>query len=107
MGRLHEPANTFWELFFHAPGATRWSLVTPPGVFDNGGLVAGTSSGPLTTGFEPVQVLRYLPLAQTTDGGAHWTPALLPTALAAVPDALACEPAGPRRARAGPGAGAK
>ena len=95
MGRLNDPSNTFWELFFRAPAATRWSLVTPPGVADNGGLVAGTSSGPLTIGFEPSQLLRYSPLAQTTDGGAHWTPALLPTALAAVPDALAYEPAGP------------
>ena len=95
MGRLNDPANTFWELFFRAPGATRWSLVTPPGVADNGGLVAGTSSGPLTIGFEPSRLLGYSPLAQTTDGGAHWTPALLPTVLAAVPDALAYEPAGP------------
>ncbi len=95
MGHLNDPTNTFWELFFRAPGATRWSLVTPPGVADNGGLVATASSGPLSVGFEPTQLLHYSPLAQTSDGGAHWTPALLPTALAAVPDALAYEPAGP------------
>jgi len=95
MGHLNDPANTFWELFFRAPGATRWSLVTPPGVADNGGLVAGASSGPFTIGFEPSELLRYSPLAQTTDGGAHWTPALLPTALATAPDALAYEPAAP------------
>jgi len=95
MGRLNDPANTFWEVFFRAPAATHWSLVTPSGVADNGGLVAGTSSGPLTIGFEPSQLLRYSPLAQTTDEGVHWTSALLPTALAAVPDALVYEPAGP------------
>jgi hypothetical protein len=95
MGHLREPANTFWELFFRAPGATRWSLVTPPGVADNGGLVAAASPGGFTVGVEPSQLLRYSPLAQTTDSGAHWTPALLPAALAAAPDALAYEPAAP------------
>jgi hypothetical protein len=95
MGHQGQPANTFWELFFRGPGATSWSLVTPPGVGDNGGLVVAASAGPLTVGFEPSQLLRYSPLAQTTDGGADWTPALLPTALAPAPDALADEPATP------------
>jgi hypothetical protein len=95
MGHLRQPANTFWELFFRAPGATRWTLVTPPGVADNGGLVGAASAGGFTVGVEPSQRLRYSPLAQTTDGGAHWTPALVPTALAAAPDALADEPAAP------------
>lgn len=96
MGHLSDPLNTFWELFFLAPGASRWSLVTPPGVADNGGLVAGVPFfGPVAIGFEPSQQLHYSPLALSSDGGAHWTPALMPTALSAAPDALAYEPAGP------------
>jgi len=96
MGRLNDRDNTFWQLFFRSPGATRWTLVTPPGVADNGGLVV--SSGPpanpgrgvtALVGFEPSQDLVFSPLASSVDHGATWAPGVLPGALAAVPDALA------------------
>ena len=40
MGGSAADENNFWQLFVRPAGATRWSLVTPQGVADNGGLVA-------------------------------------------------------------------
>ena len=40
MGGPAADENNFWQLFVRPAGATRWSLVTPAGVADNGGLVA-------------------------------------------------------------------
>jgi hypothetical protein len=39
MGGPTGSARGFWQLFARPAGADRWSLVTPPGVADNGGLV--------------------------------------------------------------------
>jgi hypothetical protein len=90
MGERGVPLNTFWELFFRATGAASWKLVTPKGVADNGGLTMSVSTdGAATVGFEPSQLLRYSPLALSSDDGVHWTPALVPTSLVAGPDALA------------------
>ena len=70
MGSLGHPNNTFWQLFLRPAGATRWALVTPPGVADNGGLVADDGTGTLlTAGFEPTQRLTYSPVVQTTTAG--------------------------------------
>jgi hypothetical protein len=89
MGERGHPLNTFWELFFRAPTAATWRLVTPPGVADNGGLtVSITSAGSALVGFEPSQLLRYSPAAVSHNDGAEWDPALVPVSLAAVPDAL-------------------
>jgi hypothetical protein len=63
--------------------------VTPEGVADNNGIVAGMSSGVIVTGVLPSQLLRFSPLASSTDGGMTWNPALFPGALASRPDALA------------------
>ena len=87
-GHLADPVNTFWQLLFRPPGATRWAIVTPPGVADNGGLVIAPSAGGLTAGFEPSQNLKVSPLAITANGGASWTPGLVPAGLEALPDAL-------------------
>lgn len=90
MGELRRPLDTFWELFFRPDGGTSWSLVTPTGVADNGGLVA--DDGPAATviaGFEPSQDLAFSPVAQTTTDGKRWSPGLLPGALLSVPDAVA------------------
>jgi hypothetical protein len=95
MGELDDPANTFWQLFFRPAAGLRWSLVTPPGVADNGGLVVGDASGKaLTVGFEPSALLEFSPAAQTTNGGATWTPGLVPDGLSAFPDAIAGAPGG-------------
>lgn len=94
MGGSVASHNNFWQLFARPTGSTTWKLVTPPGVADNGGLVAASASaGPLITGIRPNQYLTYTPLALTRDGGQAWSPAgPLDAALAAAPDALAAGP---------------
>ena len=64
MGHLGDLLNTFWQAFYRPDGGSRWALVTPPGVADNGGLVAhGEGASSLTIGFQPSQNLRISPLA--------------------------------------------
>jgi hypothetical protein len=94
MGELSDPANTFWQVLHAVPGVSHWSVVTPRGVADNGGLVTGATVGSVVVGFLPSQLLRFSPLAVSSSGGRAWTPQLLPVALAADPDALASGPAG-------------
>lgn len=91
MGQFGSFVNTFWQLFHAAPGTSQWSVVTPEGVADNGGLVAdaGVSTASTTVGFLPSQLLRYSPLSVSTDAGRTWSPEFLPGALAARPNALA------------------
>lgn len=108
MGDLNTLVNTFWQLFVQTPASGKWALATPPGVADNGGLVASVEAGDgggsggdlVSVGFEPSQGLEFSPLAQTSNGGGaddtDWSPALAPGALAAVPDALTTSsPGGP------------
>jgi hypothetical protein len=92
MGELKHLDDTFWEMFFRPDAGNDWSLVTPTGAADNGGLVA--DDGPAATvvaGIEPSQALTYSPVAQTTTDGRTWSPGLLPVALLPVPDAVAIE----------------
>jgi hypothetical protein len=98
MGGPASQDNNFWQLFVRPAGSTRWTLVTPPGTADNGGLVVADGGGrSLITGFRPSQELTYTPLAVTGDGGQAWSSAgPLDAALANVPDALATAPAGGR-----------
>jgi hypothetical protein len=88
MGGSAADQDNFWELFVRS-STGKWQLVTPPGVADNGGLVAAGSSGSLLVGFRPSQDLTFSPLAVSTSTGAHWTAGLLNADLANVPDALA------------------
>jgi hypothetical protein len=94
MGQLSQQSNTFWELFHAVPGSPRWTLVTPKGTADNGGLVAGVSGDSIATGVLPSALLRFSPLSSSSDGGASWSPRFLPGALAGLPDALAIETSG-------------
>ena len=95
MGDLGDLANTFWELFLQPSSGTPWTLRTPPGVADNGGItVAASPAGAVTVGFVPSFLLRFSPLARSTDGGTSWSSGLLAAPLAATPDALAEGPAG-------------
>ena len=89
IGELGDPSNTFWQLLYAGPGSSHWSVVTPEGVADNGGIVAGVSPVSADVGVLPSGLLHFSPLARSTDGGRTWSPALLPGALAARPDALA------------------
>ena len=81
--------NTFWQLFFRPATSDRWSLVTPQGVADNGGLVAADGGAYLVVGFRPSQNLAFSPLATSTDTGRSWTPGLLDAGLANTPGAIA------------------
>ncbi len=81
----------FWELLHRGAGSSRWSLVTPPGVQDNGGLAIAAAGSTLLAGFLPSYYLHFSPLALTTNGGTTWTPTPvpLPSGLTSVPDSLA------------------
>ncbi|HUK71391.1 MAG TPA: hypothetical protein VLW50_21930 [Streptosporangiaceae bacterium] len=82
----------FWQLVRYSTAGGRWSLVTPPGVADNGGLVLADLGGQsLVAGFRPSQDLAFSPLAITGDGGKVWSPGILDAGLADVPDALAAQ----------------
>jgi hypothetical protein len=92
MGGSAAEENKFWELFTVPAAGTQWSLVTPPAVADNGGLVSTLDSGgssQLRVAFRPSQNLTFSPLASTADNGRSWTTGLLDAPIAAVPDALA------------------
>ncbi len=94
MGGSAASYNNFWQLFVRPAGASGWSLVTPEGVADNGGLVAAGASTSLFVGFRPSQNLAYSPLATSTDTGKNWTPGLLDAGLADTPGAIAVSPTG-------------
>ncbi len=94
MGGSAASYNNFWQLFVRPTGASRWSLATPQGVADNGGLVAAGASTSLVVGFRPSQNLTYSPLATSTDTGKNWTPGLLDAGLADTSGALAVGPSG-------------
>ena len=91
MGGPAADENRFWELFTRPAGSAQWKLDTPPGVADNGGLVASGSGSALTVAFRPSQGLTFSPLASTTDGGKTWGTGLIDAPVAAVPDALAAQ----------------
>ena len=94
MGGSAASHNDFWQLFVRPAGASRWSLATPPGVADNGGLIATGGSTSLVVGFRPSQSLAFSPLATSTDTGKNWTPGLLDAGLADTSGALAVGPSG-------------
>ena len=94
MGGSAASHNNFWQLFVRRANTGRWSLATPEGVADNGGLVAAGGNGSLVVGFRPSQELAYSPLATSTDAGLNWTPGLLDAVLADTPGAIAVGPSG-------------
>lgn len=94
MGGSAADENNFWELFVRRDGTSTWSLVTPPGVASNGGLVAAGTATSLLAGFRPSQDLAFSPLASSGDAGRTWATGLLDASLADVPDALSSGPGG-------------
>jgi len=94
MGGSAASENNFWQLFVRPADASQWSLVTPPGVADNGGLVAAGTGKSLVIGFRPSQDLAFSPLATSTDTGKDWAPGLLDASLANDPGAIAVDPSG-------------
>jgi hypothetical protein len=81
----------FWEVFVRPAKSATWQLVTPPGVADNGGLVAAADTGSaLTVAVRPSQDLEFTPLASTADAGGSWsTVGPINAGLAPSPGALA------------------
>lgn len=94
MGHLDDPTNTFWEVFTLPSGGEQWAEHTPPDVADNGGLVTAPTTSGVAVGFRPSDLLKFSPLASTTDGGTTYTPALLPGGLVSSPDALSVDASG-------------
>ncbi len=94
MGNTHQVANTFWQLVVLPAQASRWEVVTPPGVADNTGLVDTEAGATFVAGFEASQLLQFSPLALTTTTGSSWTQGVLDRGLAPVPDALAATDSG-------------
>jgi hypothetical protein len=90
MGRLNEPLNTFWQLFFRPTGATTWSnKVGATATATNGGLVLAAAPGqPLIAAVRPADLLHFSPLIATDNGGASWTNGLLSQGLASSPNSL-------------------
>jgi len=81
----------FWQVFVRSANSGSWRLVTPPGIADNGGLVA-SASGPssLSVVVRANQDLAFSPLTATANAGASWsTGGLIDASVAASPDALA------------------
>ena len=105
MGGSAASENNFWQLLVRTAGTSRWSLVTPSGAADNGGLVAASGAGgtSLLVGIRPSQQLAFSPLATSSDKGKNWSPGLLDAALADVPDAMAVAPTGRTLALLGDG----
>ena len=90
MGRLDEPLNTFWQLFYRPDGAVAWSnQVEATATATNGGLVLAAAGHSLLVGVRPSVNLIFTPLISTSDGGRSWSDGLLTKELAARPDALA------------------
>lgn len=94
MGGSASGEENFWQLFVRPAGSASWSLATPPGVADNGGLVAAGGSASLVVGFRASQSLAFSPLATSTDTGKNWAPGVLGAGLADTPDALSVGPSG-------------
>jgi hypothetical protein len=95
MGQLSDESNTFWQLLHASAGAARWSVVTPPGVADNAGIVSTSSGSSVLVGVLPNGLLRFSPVSQSSDGGRQWNSVSLTGAIAAIPDALAYDTASP------------
>jgi hypothetical protein len=90
MGRLDEPLNTFWQLFYRPDGAVRWSnQVEATATATNGGLVLASAGPSLLVGVRPSANLTYTPLISTSNGGRSWSDGLVAKGLAARPSALA------------------
>jgi len=112
MGRLSDPAGTFWQLLHQPAGGGRWTDdVEVTAVATNGGLElagaptatpaagdaqtappAGAPVSRLLVGVVPSELLRFSPLLETTDGGTSWHNGVLGVGLAAHPSALALGP---------------
>jgi hypothetical protein len=90
MGNLAQPLNTFWQIFMQRPGSAQWTLVTPPGTADNGGLVVDTTATTIEAGFLPSADLKFSPIVAAPAASIHWRSlGLLQEAFSSLPDSFA------------------
>lgn len=90
MGRLSQPVNTFWQLFYRPNGGTKWvNHVEATATATNGGLVLAPTSTGILVGVRPSQDLAFTPLVSTKDQGRSWSSGLIGPPLQASPAALA------------------
>ncbi len=94
MGHIGEALNTFWQLVALPSGSSSWKLETPPGIATNGGLVTSGTPSRLLVGVLPANLLHFSTVVATSNRGTAWIPGVLPSALAASPDALTDSGAG-------------
>lgn len=88
------PTSGFWQVLFMPSGTDRWTLATPPGVADNGGVLvvpAGTSG--MLAAFRPSERLSYTPLARKTSATTPWRAAgIIESSLTPTPAAISAGP---------------
>jgi len=90
MGRLDEPLNTFWQLFYRPRNGSSWSnKVEATATATNGGLVLAPAGPSVLVGVRPSANLTFTPLISSSDAGGSWSNGLIGEGLAARPDALA------------------
>ncbi|HTW06723.1 MAG TPA: hypothetical protein VME46_04385 [Acidimicrobiales bacterium] len=106
MGRLDDPLNTFWQLFYRPRAGSSWSdKVEATATATNGGLVLASEGKSLLVAVRPSANLTFTPMISTSDEGRSWSNGLLTKELAARPDALALAGTGAiALAGSGPGA---
>jgi hypothetical protein len=94
MGRNDGHNDLFPQLFSSTLKAPRWTLATPQGVADNGGVFIGAGvDGDVLAGIGPSQDLAFSPLAYSANSGRSWVSGGLEAGLARVPSAIAIGPA--------------
>lgn len=94
MGRLDQPLNTFWQLFFKPAGARLFSdRASSLAVATNGGLAIASNGKSLAIGIRPTNLLDYSPLIVTSNARS-WSPGGPIGPLADQPDALSLSPTG-------------
>jgi hypothetical protein len=97
MGDLSDSSDTFWQLFAMNGPHARWTLATPAGVADNGGLVGSLAPAGGVVGVESSGLLGFSPVAAAVlakGGATGWSHGILPGSLAPVPDAVAADSRG-------------
>lgn len=89
MGGPASQDNLFWELFTRPAASSQWELATPPGIADNGGLIAAAPAAGqrLDVAVRPSQGPTFSPLASTGDGGKTWGTGLVDDLGVCVPGA--------------------
>ena len=105
MGRLGDPANTFWQLLFRPVSTASWSNeVEATATATNGGRVlASPGNRSLIVAVRPSADLTYTPLIATDNAARSWSDGLIASGLSARPAALAASGDGRALALVGPG----